>query len=194
MSSVERRQRRLRVHLLGALGHRNEVLSVDVKPTPLFSDLEINDDDEARDARDFVFVSGAMDKMVKVWSTRGYSHLLELSERWPEQQKKGTAAARVGAATRDGFSLKKKTTVHSATAGINKTRRAFGGAAEAEALAAALTDGTLDPSVTPFPTKHVQTPVFSSFKVHGNYVDWAALVRRLDLEQERGAEDASLGV
>ena len=177
----------------GALGHRNEVLSVDVKPTPLFSDLEINDDDEARDARDFVFVSGAMDKMVKVWSTRGYSHLLELSERWPEQQKKGTAAARVGAATRDGFSLKKKTTVHSATAGINKTRRAFGGAAEAEALAAALTDGTLDPSVTPFPTKHVQTPVFSSFKVR-QLRGLRALVRRLDLEQERGAEDASLGV
>ena len=149
----------------GALGHRNEVLSVDVKPTPLFSDA---DDDEARDARDFVFVSGAMDNMVKVWSTRGYSHLLELSERWPEQQKKGTAAARVGAATNDDDRFLKKREI-AATA--VKTRRAFGGAAEAEALAAALDDGTLDPFVTPFPTKHVQTPVFSSFKVHGNYVD-----------------------
>ena len=155
----------------GALGHRNEVLSVDVKPTPLFSDA---DDDEARDARDFVFVSGAMDNMVKVWSTRGYSHLLELSERWPEQQKKGTAAARVGAAMMindDRFLKKNHRRDFEISATAVKTRRAFGGAAEAEALAAALDDGTLDPFVTPFPTKHVQTPVFSSFKVHGNYVD-----------------------
>jgi polycomb protein EED len=78
----------------GALGHRNDVLSVDIKPTPLFSSFddkkakaESDESDESNES-DFVFVSGAMDNMVKVWSTRGYSHLLELSERWPEQQKK----------------------------------------------------------------------------------------------------------
>ena len=73
----------------GAFGHKNEVLSVDIKPNVLFfgkkgngSDREPSADDQ--DDRDFVFVSGAMDMCVKVWTTRGYLHLLELSETWPD--------------------------------------------------------------------------------------------------------------
>ena len=159
----------------GALGHRNDVLSVDVKPTPLFSSLSFEDENAKRDKNaaspsddgDFVFVSGAMDNMVKVWSTRGYSHLLELSERWPEQQKKETdgsyaKSAKVGATKHRAERRDPKDAI--------PTRRSFGGDAEADFFFAALANGTLDTS-TPFPTKHVQHPVFSSLEVHDNYVD-----------------------
>ena len=159
----------------GALGHRNDVLSVDVKPTPLFSSLSFEDENAKRDKNaaspsddgDFVFVSGAMDNMVKVWSTRGYSRLLELSERWPEQQKKETdgsyaKSAKVGATKQRAERRDPKDAI--------PTRRSFGGDAEADFFFAALANGTLDTS-TPFPTKHVQHPLFSSLEVHDNYVD-----------------------
>jgi polycomb protein EED len=55
----------------GALGHRNEVLTVDFKMLD-------------PKAEDLVFVSGAMDNMVKVWSMEGYRHLIKLSEDWKE--------------------------------------------------------------------------------------------------------------
>ena len=155
----------------GALGHRNDVLSVDVKPTPLFSSFENKkakaESDESNESNesDFVFVSGAMDNMVKVWSTRGYSHLLELSERWPEQQKKendGKKNARVGATKQR---LERRDPRDAIV-----TRRSFGGDAEAEAFLKASENNTLDTS-RPFPTKHVQHPLFSSSEVHDNYVD-----------------------
>jgi hypothetical protein len=50
------------------------------------------------------------------------------------------------------------------------TRRSFGGDAEAEAFLKASENNTLDTS-RPFPTKHVQHPLFSSSEVHDNYVD-----------------------
>lgn len=59
----------------GAQGHRNEVLTVDLKVL----DLREND---------LMFVSGAMDNMVKVWSMNGYHHLIELSEGWQDDNDK----------------------------------------------------------------------------------------------------------
>ena len=87
----------------GALGHRNEVLSVDFK-----AGLDPYD---AKEPADVVFVSGAMDNQIKVWSTDGYDGLIKQSDGWREDAGKK------------------------------------------------------------FPTAHVQTPSFSSHKVHGNYVD-----------------------
>ena len=154
----------------GALGHRNEVLSVDVKPSPLFSkrrasgsvDGNETDADDA-DARDFVFVSGGMDNTVKVWSTRGYSHLLELSEKWPEQRKKtkdgAIARARVGSSPDDV---------------VSRRRDPFTprDAVPPRQPATDVETATSGPDTSaPFPTGHVQTPVFSSFKMHGNYAD-----------------------
>ena len=70
------------------------MLSVDVKPTLAFSSDPENDDDEPRDARDFVAVSGAMDKMVKgVWSTRGYCTCSSSARAVAGAAEKGTAAA-----------------------------------------------------------------------------------------------------
>ena len=97
----------------GALGHRNEVLSVDFK-----AGLDPYD---AKEPADVVFVSGAMDNQIKVWSTDGYDGLIKQSDGWREDAGKK------------------------------------------------------------FPTAHVQTPSFSSHKVHGELSPEEEVEQVLDL-------------
>ena len=81
----------------GAVGHRNEVLSLDIKPT---------DPDECA----VRFISGAMDNMVKVWELPDSAELIKKSEVW-------------------------------------------------------------DRHPGSFPTSRVQAPIYSSSRIHNNYVD-----------------------
>jgi polycomb protein EED len=71
----------------GALGHRNEVLSVDFK-----AGLDPYD---AKEPADVVFVSGAMDNQIKVWSTDGYDGLIKQSDGWREDAGKKFPTAHV---------------------------------------------------------------------------------------------------
>ena len=125
----------------GAFGHTGEVLTVDIKPTSLFLDESENNDTSTSDSGDFVFVSGAMDNHVKVWSTKGYSHLLKLSDTWPDVD--DARYAKVG----DGRAGKKKSIADLDASVVNFNAQ------------------------KPFPTGFIQTPLFSSHKVHTNFVD-----------------------
>ena len=135
----------------GEFGHRNEVLSVDFKPgVDPYDDAPGGDSSGGGSsggrngvgqngvgqvpedsAGDVVFVSGAMDNQIKVWSTRGYPGLVRRSDGW----RKGSTAS-----------------------GDSPPGESPPGGGEKTANVA-------------FPTAHVQTPTFSSHKVHGNYVD-----------------------
>lgn len=126
----------------GEFGHRNEVLSVDFKPGVDPYDASTSEPGDGEDKSvgqgvgqvldgDVVFVSGAMDNQIKVWSTRGYPGLARRSDGWGKGVVPGNDAAM------------------------------------GPEVSGSRSDGTANA----FPTAHVQTPTFSSHKVHGNYVD-----------------------
>ena len=84
---------RVRRLFAGEFGHRNEVLSVDFKPgvDPYDAGVTVGGGSWGQGVGqgvgqvldgDVVFVSGAMDNQIKVWSTRGYPGLVRRSDGW----------------------------------------------------------------------------------------------------------------
>ena len=160
----------------GTLGHRNEVLSCDFRA---FEHPRGVRPDGTRE--DVVIVSGAMDNQVKVWTTDGYTDRLALGETFlsPEDEGEGEGEGEAAA----GEERKKKTSnsfVGDPPRDAGRDRPEGEDAIDPPGGGGGGGGGS-DEDLRPplrvvrrlgdFPTACIQTPCFSSYRVHGNYVD-----------------------